>query len=110
VQVRLRICRSGVPTLDGSNYSSLKETDSSTGLTRRFLMSEIAKTKRVKLLVSRIEMTPKCQMNRLLASKESVNNIEVESVSLWKEKLARDGFLNSHTNTVGQMRNIQRRD
>jgi hypothetical protein len=39
-------CRSGAPTQDGSNSSSMKEKDSSTGRTIKYLMSMEARMKK----------------------------------------------------------------
>ena len=52
-QEELTTCRSGAPTLDGSNSSSTKRVNSSIGPTIRFLMSLQAKMKKVKQLVSK---------------------------------------------------------
>jgi hypothetical protein len=51
VQERLKICKSGVPTLAGSKCSSLNQANSSTGQTVRYLMLKIAKMKKDKPLV-----------------------------------------------------------
>jgi hypothetical protein len=50
VLVKPTTCKSGAPTLDGSNCSNMKRINSLTGLTTRDLMLLDLKTKKVKLL------------------------------------------------------------
>jgi len=52
--VRPKTCKSGQPTQDGSKYSNTKLANSSTGPTVKFLVLEMKRMKKVKLLVSRI--------------------------------------------------------
>jgi len=47
-----RTCKSGALTQVGGKFSSMRIVNSSTGKTRKFLMSKEVKTKKVKLLES----------------------------------------------------------
>jgi len=54
MQEKRTICKSGAPTLDGSNYSSMlpRKNNSSTGQMARPLMSMVERMKKVEKLLS----------------------------------------------------------